>query len=427
LIFTPGRGGQQPASGESEIARSIRALREELNAYYHLIEREQLQPGDESSIRVARLRCEIGDRERDLAKALRDVGMRGSRDSEWHAPHVCSVDEVRAALPDGAVLVEFFQAHDRIVVCVVDRQQLEIAPVALAPDVIGHIRLLQFQLSKFKLGAAYVETFRTALLDATRAHLAALFDELLSPVWHLIRGRHLVVVPHGMLHSVPFHALLMGDQYVCDVSTVSYAPSASVFALCERQPASTETGALVLGVPDSRAPFIEREAGDVAQVLVGARLFIGDSATADALRMHGQTARIIHIASHGYFRPDRPMFSGVRLADGYLNVHDLYQLELQADLVALSGCATGATVAAAGDELLGISRGLFLAGARRLLLSAWEVPDGSTAALMTQFYQALADGTAIVPALNETMRAVRRENAHPYYWAPFGVWGKCGA
>ena len=83
------------------------------------------------------------------------------------------------------------------------------------------------------------------------------------------------------------------------------------------------------------------------------------------------------------------MFSGIRLGDTYLNVYDLYRLRLRADLVTLSGCATGANVAAAGDELLGITRGLFCAGAHTLLLSLWNVHDESTAALMTRLYRRL--------------------------------------
>ena len=87
------------------------------------------------------------------------------------------------------------------------------------------------------------------------------------------------------------------------------------------------------------------------------------------------------------------MFSGIRLGDTYLNVYDLYRLRLRADLVTLSGCATGANVAAAGDELLGITRGLFCAGAHTLLLSLWNVHDESTTALMTSLYRRIAVGS----------------------------------
>ena len=120
------------------------------------------------------------------------------------------------------------------------------------------------------------------------------------------------------------------------------------------------------------------------------------------------------------------MFSGIRLGDTYLNVYDLYRLRLRADLVTLSGCATGANVAAAGDELLGITRGLFCAGAHTLLLSLWNVHDESTAALMTRLYRRIAAGAAPVDALRDTMRDLRSEHPHPYYWAPFVLTGKSG-
>jgi CHAT domain-containing protein len=143
--------------------------------------------------------------------------------------------------------------------------------------------------------------------------------------------------------------------------------------------------------------------------------------------MHGSGSRFVHIASHGVFRPESPMFSGLKLGDGHLNVHDLYHLDLPADLVTLSGCATGATAAAAGDELLGISRGLFLAGARRLLLSLWDVADGTTASFMTHLYRSIAAGAPVASALSEAMGEIRREYVHPYYWAPFALSGKVGS
>jgi CHAT domain-containing protein len=99
---------------------------------------------------------------------------------------------------------------------------------------------------------------------------------------------------------------------------------------------------------------------------------------------------------------------------------------MRADLVTLSGCATGANVAAAGDELLGITRGLFCAGARTLLLSLWNVHDQSTERFMAALYQHIAAGAAPVTALRDTMLHIRNEYPHPYHWAPFVVTGKSG-
>ena len=118
------------------------------------------------------------------------------------------------------------------------------------------------------------------------------------------------------------------------------------------------------------------------------------------------------------------MFSGIRLGDGYLNLYDLYQMRLGANLVTLSGCATGMNLVAAGDELLGLQRGLFCAGATSLLLSLWDVHDRSTAMLMQEFYKNYIQTEDMVRSLQVAMRDVRSENPHPYFWAPFVLVGK---
>lgn len=118
------------------------------------------------------------------------------------------------------------------------------------------------------------------------------------------------------------------------------------------------------------------------------------------------------------------MFSAIRLGDGYLNLYDLYQLRLNAKLVTLSGCATGMNFVAAGDELLGLQRGLFYAGATSLLLSLWDVNDRTTAELMQEFYRRYIQSGDMAGSLQQAMRRLRQENPHPYYWAPFVLVGK---
>jgi len=410
--------------GESDLVRSIRDLREELNWYYHVAEQEQLRPGEPAPERVQALSREIGTRERDLARIVRDLPQ-DIRAFELQGPGVFGVDALRAVLPRDAVVVEYFQAHDRILACLVTHDDLRILPVSLASRVANHIRLLQFQFSKFRLGDEYVQTFARPLLETTRAHLRELYDELLAPVAPFLDERHVIVVPHGFLHHVPFHALFDGERYVMDRCTMSYAPSASVYVLCDRQPASAAHRSLVLGVADANAPYIEAEARRIAHMLPDSDLFLGADATVDLLRERGAESRVIHIASHGQFRQDSPMFSAIRLGDGYLNVYDLYHLHLPADLVALTGCATGLNMLGAGDELLGLVRGMLAAGARALLVSLWDVHDRSAEALMSAFYAEYCAGRPAPAALREAMRTVRDEHPHPYHWAPFLAVGRC--
>jgi CHAT domain-containing protein len=118
------------------------------------------------------------------------------------------------------------------------------------------------------------------------------------------------------------------------------------------------------------------------------------------------------------------MFSGVRLADCYLSLYDLYQLRLPVRLLTLSGCGTGLSAVAAGDELLGLMRGLLCAGAQSALLSLWDLYDQTGAELMASFYSHLRLQPDIAGALRAAMLECREKHPHPYHWAPFVLVGK---
>lgn len=153
-------------------------------------------------------------------------------------------------------------------------------------------------------------------------------------------------------------------------------------------------------------------------------MYIGNAASEYVLKNAGANARLVHIATHGYFRQDSPMFSSIRMGNSYLSLFDLYQLHLPVELVTLSGCATGLNVVAVGDELIGLARGLFQAGAQSLLLSLWDVHDQSTADFMSEFYRRFQTGEDKATALREAMLHVREAYPHPYQWAPFVLMGK---
>jgi CHAT domain-containing protein len=286
------------------------------------------------------------------------------------------------------------------------------------------LRLLQFQLSKFRLNPQYLETFHDSLVQATQAHLKELYDELIAPVAPRLKANHLIFVPHGVLHYVPFHALYDGTQHLIDRYTVSYSPSASIHALCQTRTANSSGGSLVFGIPDPQAPAILDEVQALTSILNQAELFVGQNASQDVLRDKGPASRVIHIATHGRFRQDNPMFSAIRLGDSFLSLFDLYQLRLPVELITLSGCSTGLNVIAAGDELIGLARGLLHAGAQSLILSLWDVHDKSTAEFMSSFYRLLGKGASKAAALQAAMLELRASYPHCYQWAPFILVGK---
>jgi tetratricopeptide (TPR) repeat protein len=333
------------------------------------------------------------------------------------------VDQIRSTIPEDAALLEYYQVRGRMYVAVIDRKTLRIAPLAGAALVRQRMRLLQFQISKLRLGPAYVNDFGEVMRLAAQSHLRELYEALIAPIRPFLRGRHLIVAPHDFLHHLPFHALHDGEQFLCDLYSISYAPSASVFALCRGRRSAFREESLVFGIPDDRSPHIEAEATAVANLLPSAKLLTGKEATLDALRRLGPGSRYIHIATHGLFRRDNPMFSSVRLGDGNLSVFDLYRTPLPAELITLSGCGTGLNVIVGGDELLGMMRGLLRGGAQSLLVSLWDVNDRSTGELMAAFYGHVRSGSGKARALQAAMAELRQRYPHPYYWAPFALVG----
>ncbi|MGH9710440.1 MAG: CHAT domain-containing protein, partial [Candidatus Acidiferrales bacterium] len=396
----------------------------ELNWYYRRLEQEQLRGEDPSPGRIEKLQKQALAHENELLRALRELPMPQTMQSLGRDPALASLESIRAALPADATLVEYFSIKDQFIAAVLTREKLEIVPLTPVSRVVNLLRMLHFQISKFRLGAGYTQEFAKPLFDAAQAHLKELYEEVIAPLRGHLRVRHLVIVPHGVLHYAPFHALFDGVRYMIDSFTVSYAPSAGIFAFCQQKSPRASGSPLILGVPDAQAPLILDEVQSVAEILPNAELILGAEANAEALRTKGLYSQIIHIATHGTFRQDNPMFSGIRLGDAYLNLYDLYQLKLEADLVTLSGCATGLNVVSAGDELLGLIRGLLYAGAQSLLLTLWNVHDRSTADFMTSFYRRYQQSGDKAVALQGAMQELRQRYPHPYYWAPFALTGK---
>ena len=416
-------------TGQSELVRQIRTLREELNWYYHRVELEQLNRDDRSAERLDQLQAQVKDREHTFVRILRDMPAVDRESIGLLETTAVTPDEVRALLPADAALVEYFRTGDQIVAAVLTPRELTVTRLTTVSRVREVLRRLQFQLSKFQYGPEYLAQVGTPPATAADAHLRELYAELVAPLGLSARGAggHVIIVPHDVLHYVPFHALFDGQSYLIDSTAISYAPSASIYALCRRRAVPAGDGALVLGVPDARAPFIGDEVRAVAALLPAARLHTGSEASAATLRDLGPGCRTVHIATHGYFREDNPLFSGVRLGDAYLTLHDLSDMRLPVDLVTLSGCGTGLNVIAEGDELRGLARGLLAAGARSLLMTLWDVHDQSTAEFMKGFYAAVAAGVPKAIAVQQSMRAMRERYPHPYFWAPFTLVGAADA
>src|SRR5437763_1412716 len=304
-------------------AAGVREARQQLHGYDHQTERETTGQKHFDPTRLARPRKDAGVREALLADRLRALRSVDADLADLHGGGALEVPAIRASLAPGVKLLEYYISRGMIRACVVGRDQLDIQELGPAADVAAIVRLLRFQLGKFRLHAEYLRTFGRVLLDATTSHLARLHQLLIEPVRDVLDADHLVIVPHGVLHYVPFHALHDRGAALIDRFAISYAPSARVHHLCTARPRAASDHSLVLGVGDTLAPLISREVTQLAGVLPNVEIGLAGDATSAQLRSAAaRTARLVHIATHGFFRRDRPMMSSIKLSDGNLTVAD---------------------------------------------------------------------------------------------------------
>jgi CHAT domain-containing protein/tetratricopeptide (TPR) repeat protein len=273
--------------------------------------------------------------------------------------------------------------------------------------------------------------------------LQRLYQLLLQPVAEaLTHAAHLIVVPYGVLHYLPFHSLFDGTSFVIEKTYVSYLPTGDVLDICKqrgeriRQRELSLEQSLVLGLSEGgRLTYAQQEAESVAQQL-GAICALNEHATTELLEKMGANSPIIHIAAHGLFRLDAPDFSYIQLFDRQFSTIEAFNLRLsRCSLVVLSACETGRAAIGGVDEVMGLGRGFLYAGAASLLPTLWKVDDASSAELMQMFYQALLSGVNKAAALAYAQRTFlarvrtseRADRVHPYFWAAFQLIGDAGA
>jgi CHAT domain-containing protein len=407
---------------ESPRLQRIRKIREELNIFYSRL--NELGATGRSATDTA-TKEEIARREQELVELLREVGSEKSGWATLQSLKIPTVDEVQAMLRTDEVLVEYYTVGDRFNAFIISHNSFDVVrDFASIRTVRTSLKGLTFQLSKFHLQSAYVQNHALQLLTATQHHLQELHRQLIEPIQDKIRSQSLILVPHQLLHYLPFHALYDGAKYLVDSHDIARAPSVSVLKICREKKIQRTEQDLVLAVADEMTPFINEEVQALRDLLPKGLFFVGKEAREDKLRRYGQTAGKLHIAAHGIFRADNPMFSSLKLGDTWLNLFDIFNLQLGAELTVLSACETGMSAVWEGDELLGLARGFLYAGTPSLLVSLWTVNDRSTAQLMRRFYQALQEGASNARALQDAMLSVKAEFPHPYYWAPFILMGR---
>ncbi len=415
------RGEQPQTLLDPEIERLQQELaqtRQELNQHLLILETET--SGTPSSQREKMMSLE-----HRITQLVREIERLQPEAAAFEQVPGIGLWDVRKALEPGAVLLEYYNTHRGLVAFLIEEKRIEVVRnLGSLEQVRQHLEQLEFFLTRVAQGGIMLKIYgEEALRRAVDEHLQALYHLLIEPLPLQLTGQPLIIVPHGALHAVPFAALFDGEQYLLDRAEVSLAPSAAVYTLCRKR-SYLEAGPLTaFGVPLANIPYAVEEVEQICRIVQNTQKFVGDEATLQNFFAAAPQAGVLHIATHGAFRPDNPMFSGLRMADGWLAARDFYNLRLQAELVVLSACETGLAKQAGGDELMGLTRGFLYAGAPCLIASLWPVRDDVTAQFMTTFYTHLRLGQPIATALRAAQLAVRAVFPNPYFWAAFVAMG----
>jgi hypothetical protein len=303
----------------------------------------------------------------------------------YHAAAVASAADL---LDTDAAWVVFLQSEGRqyaIYASGTDVELVELGAVEdverAAANVIGSVAL------HLRASARGVNRDPAPILET-----AARLDSLLFNGFEHSSGR-VVVCPVGAGYNLPWGLLptLRGTQFVL-------TPSIAAYLRCQRIQAVEPRRVVAIAGP--RLDLAEQEAREVAAAHGHGPVLVGCDADAEHVRRAISGADIVHIACHGRFEVDSPMFSSLELHGGPMFVHEFERLRPCPRITVLSACHAGNHTSPAEREILGLSASLVAAGARSVVAATFAVPDSAaTVAMMRGIHDSLASGADVAVAL----------------------------
>jgi CHAT domain-containing protein/Tfp pilus assembly protein PilF len=403
-------------------------------------------------------------------------------------PQPATLKDSQQQLDDDTLLLEYALGNKRSYAWVVSQNSIksfELAPREQIEKVVWQLRetLTEDRKDKNENPLQAQSRMQQQYSNAS----SELSKLIIAPVASVLSAKRLVIIPDGALQLIPFASLPVAgpESSLITDHEIIYFPSASILTLQRRELANRKPAAHAVAVlanpvfqPDdervtearkkkseqdalaqstnqrrdiksalrdvgvdqlTRLPYSNQEAAAIMNVAPKGEVLskLGFEATrAAALSPELSKYKIIHFATHGILDLQHPELSAIVLSlvdkngapqDGYLFLHDIYNLNLPAELVVLSACQTGIGKQVKGEGLIALTRGFMYAGAARLVASLWKVDDAGTAALMKEFYKEMFVNSkkpaAALQAAQIYMRGTRRWNS-PVYWAGFFIQGE---
>lgn len=351
-------------------------------------------------------------------RLLTDIELTRPEYASFYDVNPLNAQETQALIPPDVTLLSYFVTPTVTFAFVVTRSDFKAFSLPISEEDLWR---MSFDIK---------ENPQTNPEAASKA-LRILYAQLIAPVESALTATNVAIIPHGVLHYLPFAAFdaaestdaprYFGDRF--SLFTLSGGASALRFIAANDRAAHGEQAAVFGVTGNPPLPHVVEEAETIAR-LHGTQAALNGLATVAEFLKQAASASIIHVAAHAKFDAERPNFSAIQFGDRDLRLYELYGLNLrQASLVAFSGCETRLGRQSRGDDLIALERAALSAGAPVVAASLWRVDDAATTALMIAFHQGLTQHKTPIEALRQAQQTVRREYPQPYYWAAFVLSG----
>lgn len=370
--------------------------------------------------------------------------------------HSTSVKD--SLLLEGEAMVEFFMGEKEIFTFVVSVEGLKVYRQARPTDFETKTKAFHRCLSDY----AYIHDSVQANYGRFTALGLELYQRLLAaPLAELPKVNRLLLIPDGSLYQVAFEALPTKEvatkqvdflrlPYLLRSHRVRYGYSASLLLEAERYPRQAKQNACLALAPSygmeeaegmrgtlsnfrsvgAALPGAQREVQSLARLDLEGDFLFGAAATEDQFKLRAPEYKILHLAMHGKADLKEANRSSLQFSsspdtceDAALHAYEIQSLPLQADLVVLSACESGAGKFTSGEGSLSLGRDFMAAGAQSVVMTLWQVEDKTGQRLMEGFYSQLLDGQSVADALHAAkisfLEHADSRQAHPFYWASY--------
>ena len=463
---------------KKDVEKRLNEIQQQLSAEYSTSESEQ------DPARVATLEKDLSALRSEHEEILRTVELNHPQYATLTGvKEPLTLDDVQErVLDDGIVLIEYLVGEEHTVVWVVGKHSLHFEEIDIRrTELDSMVRKWRQPFKDIKEGR--IDNLADVGFDMELSH--ELYVRIFHPLeQYLDSGDALMIVPDGILHYLPFEALVValdgkdydrktvfseyeGVEFLVEKYPVAYSPSASILDPNLKRPQvemERQDKLIAFGNPDfgsdrdqgeragkddylsllirdskgwvfSPLPRSEEEVHEITRIMNPSQKFLKGQAKEEFFKQDAGEFEIIHLATHGILEEKQPLYSRIVLAqdddpaeDGFLQTFEIFNMDLKADLVVLSACETGLGEFSAGEGLIGLTRAFMYAGAPSVIVSLWSV-DESTCRLMRAFYKNLKKGMTKTEALREAkIKLIHTRDggmsyAHPFLWAPFVLVG----